>query len=442
MSNSIIRFGKASLFALPLLFTAQSSHATNPAMDLMNVWQLAEQQNLQLEIAHANIQLQNEKHQQARAAMLPSVAVNATFSHADNSAIGTENFGQSYSLDLKQGLYHRDVILQAEQVDLLVDDSELGYQQAYQQLQMLVASAYFEQLKAQDSLVQTEQARSAMANRLEEIKARFEVGISNQISVQETQSRVDMMHAQLVANQGLLSNSQHALEEIIHQPAGQLQSLTADANADTLMFIPQQSLQSWQQQAQINSLPLQQLSKQLQLAKLNIRTQEAAKYPGVDLIAQYSRTDNSVSAYGANADQFMLAIKVGMPLYTGGYVESKVNEATLQQQQLQRQLEQSRRSLNTEVHSSYTSVISATQLVRAQQQVLDSARLAFDAMQTAVEIGSRTRVDLLDAERELYSAVNQLNNAKYQLLLAQLKLRFVSGSLSVDDLKKVNAILG
>lgn len=437
MNTIISRLSRASLLALPLLMVTEASLANN----LMNVWQLAKVEDLQLQMAQADIQLQSEKHQQARAAMLPSAAFNATISHVDNSAIGVENFGQSYSLDIKQGIYHRDVILQAQQVDMLVENSELGYAWTNQQLQMRVAAAYFEQLSAQDNLLQMQQAKSAITKRLNEIKARYEVGMSNQVMVQEAQARLDLMQAQLVAAQGQLANSQQRLAQITHQPVVQVKSLKATTSNNDLSFLPQQSLASWQQQAQMNSLPLQQLNKQLQLAKLDIQTQEAAMTPGVDLIAQYSYTDNSVQAYAANADQFMVGIKVSMPLYTGGYVKSKVSEANMQYRQVQRQLEQSRRALNTEVHTSFVNVTSASQLVQAQQQVKESAQLAFAAMDSAVEVGSRTRVDLVDAERQYYSAIQQLNEAKYQLILAQLKLRLVTGSLSAEDLQTINALL-
>ena len=197
MNTIISRLSRASLLALPLVMVTEASLANN----LMNVWQLAKVEDLQLQMAQADIQLQSEKHQQARAAMLPSAAFNATISHVDNSAIGVENFGQSYSLDIKQGIYHRDVILQAQQVDMLVENSELGYAWTNQQLQMRVAAAYFEQLSAQDNLMQMQQAKSAITKRLNEIKARYEVGMSNQVMVQEAQARLDLMQAQLVASQ-------------------------------------------------------------------------------------------------------------------------------------------------------------------------------------------------------------------------------------------------
>jgi outer membrane protein len=163
--------------------------------------------------------------------------------------------------------------------------------------------------------------------------------------------------------------------------------------------------------------------------------------PGVDLIAQYSHTQNSQILYGADADQFMVGIKVSMPLYTGGYTESKVAEATLQQRQLQRQLQQAQRSIGKTVRSAYVSVESVEQLVQARSQVLTSAELAYDAMESAVDVGSRTHVDLLDVQSQVFSARRDLAQAKYQFILAQLQLRLIAGKLTSTDLETIDQLL-
>jgi len=425
------------LIALPLSLTALPSQAQN----LMQVWQLAQAEDIQLAIAAADIDLQAEKRQQAKAATLPSLAASANLSYVDNSAIGIANTGQSYSLDMKQGIYHRDVILQSQQVELLVDNSQFGYQLAEQQLIMRVAAAYFAQLEAEDALQLALQEYDSVAERHKEIQARYDVGVSNLVTLQEAQARLDMMQAQIVATRGQLAESHHALEEILDQQVTSLTSLPTSASSSDLNFLPLQTKDMWVADAEQHSLQLQQIRKQLQIARVNIQAQEAAMTPGVDLIAQYSHTNNSQVLYGANADQFMVGIKVSMPLYTGGYTESKVTEATLQQRQLQRQLQQAQRSIGKAVRSAYVSVDSAEQLVQARSQVLTSAELAYDAMESAVDVGSRTHVDLLDVQSQVFSARRDHAQAKYQFILAQLQLRLIAGKLTSTDLETIDQLL-
>jgi outer membrane protein len=427
----------SALIALPLSLTALPSQAEN----LTQVWQLAQAEDVQLAIAAADIDLQAEKRQQAKAATLPSIGATANLNYVDNSAIGVANTGQSYTLDMKQGIYHRDVILQSQQVELLVDNSRLGYQLAEQQLIMRVAAAYFAQLEAQDAVQLALQEHDSVAERHKEIQARYDVGVSNLVTLQEAQARLDMMQAQIVATRGQLAESHYALGEILNRELSSLSPLPASASSIELNFLPLQTLDVWVADAEQNSLQLQQIRKQLQVARVNIQAEEAALTPGIDLIAQYSHTDNTHVLYGADADQYMVGIKISMPIYTGGYTQSKVAEATLLQRQLQRQLQQAQRSIGKAVRSAYVSVDSAQQLVQAREQVQASAELAFKAMESAVDVGSRTHVDLLDVQSQVFSARRDLAQAKYQLLLSQLQLRLIAGSLSPADLQTIDALL-
>ncbi len=408
------------------------------AEDLLQVWQYAKAEDVHLAIARANIDLQSQKRDQARAAIMPSVSASVNLSYVDNSVIGKTNFGQSYSLDMKQGLYHRDVILQGQQVEVLIDNSQLGYRFAEQQLLMRVTGAYFDHLAALDALQLAQQEHSATRERHKEISARYEVGVSNVVSLQEAQARLDMMQAQIVLVQSQVVNSREALYEILNRDVDALLALPSNAN---LTILPQQAISSWVTEAVQNSLPLQQLNKQLQVSSLNIEIQKAVLTPSVDLIAQYSHTNNSQVMYGADVDQYMVGIKASMPIYTGGYAQSKVAEARIQRQQVRRQLEQIQRSITKSVRSSYLAVESAAQLVQAREQVLTSVKLAFKAMESAVDVGTRTNVDLLDIQQQLFSARRDLAQSKYQLILAQLQLKFVAGSLSEVDLKVVNDLL-
>jgi len=238
----------SALIALPLSLTALPSQAEN----LTQVWQLAQAEDVQLAIAAADIDLQAEKRQQAKAATLPSIGATANLNYVDNSAIGVANTGQSYTLDMKQGIYHRDVILQSQQVELLVDNSRLGYQLAEQQLIMRVAAAYFAQLEAQDAVQLALQEHDSVAERHKEIQARYDVGVSNLVTLQEAQARLDMMQAQIVATRGQLAESHYALGEILNRELSSLSPLPASASSIELNFLPLQTLDVWVADAEQN----------------------------------------------------------------------------------------------------------------------------------------------------------------------------------------------
>jgi outer membrane protein len=58
------------------------------------------------------------------------------------------------------------------------------------------------------------------------------------------------------------------------------------------------------------------------------------------------------------------------------------------------------------------------------------------------EVGTRNIVDLLQAEKNLYSAERNLSNAKYDYLITTLRLHLAAGTLSPENLIEINNLLG
>jgi outer membrane protein len=58
-----------------------------------------------------------------------------------------------------------------------------------------------------------------------------------------------------------------------------------------------------------------------------------------------------------------------------------------------------------------------------------------------LDVGVRTRVDVLNAQQLVYSTQRDLAAARYQTLLASLQLKAAVGALSAEDLKQLDALL-
>src|SRR3546814_490081 len=110
--------------------------------------------------------------------------------------------------------------------DLLgVADAELQLQQAYQDLLLRVADAYFNVLAAQDTLAATEGEKAAVAAQLESAKRNFELGNATITDTYEAQARYDLVVAQELLQQHALDVLRDQLSKIIGQPPGALAEL-------------------------------------------------------------------------------------------------------------------------------------------------------------------------------------------------------------------------
>jgi outer membrane protein len=80
--------------------------------------------------------------------------------------------------------------------------------------------------------------------------------------------------------------------------------------------------------------------------------------------------------------------------------------------------------------------------VRALEQALVSSQSALDSNKLGYEVGVRINIDVLNAQQQLYSTKRDLAKARYDTLVNGLRLKAAAGTLSEEDLERVNRLLG
>jgi outer membrane protein len=79
--------------------------------------------------------------------------------------------------------------------------------------------------------------------------------------------------------------------------------------------------------------------------------------------------------------------------------------------------------------------------VQALTQAVRSARSAKEAIEAGFQVGTRTSVDVLDADREVFRSLRDHAVARYRYVLDVLRLKQAAGTLSEDDLQGINGWL-
>ncbi len=141
---------------------------------------------------------------------------------------------------------------------------------------------------------------------------------------------------------------------------------------------------------------------------------------------------NSYSRFG------QIGIQLALPLYTGGFNESKVREAIALQDKARQDLETARRIALFQAQTGYTGVISAAASVKAFQQALVSAQVALDSNKLGQEVGVRTNLDVLNVQQNVFSTGRDLADAYFKYLIGVLRLKQAVGTLSEQDVEDIN----
>ena len=135
------------------------------------------------------------------------------------------------------------------------------------------------------------------------------------------------------------------------------------------------------------------------------------------------------------------SIQLSMPLFQGGAVNSRRKQAYSQFNQADENTLFTERRIIQEVRSQFSNVVTLVANVTAQKQAVVSATSALEATQVGYKVGTRNIVDLLQAEKNLYSAEKNLANAKYDYILANLRLALAAGTIEPNDIIEINSLL-
>lgn len=430
--------------ALSLVFCmsgATLAHAT----DLVQIFDQARQADPQFKAAEAARQAAMEAKPQAKSLVLPSVDLSGSYTR-DRSDITKTTIGapstltftnKVYSLNLNQVLYNRDYFTQLRQADAQVAQAESQFQSARQDLILRVSQRYFAVLAAQDNLDFAQAEKTAIAQQLNQAQQRFKVGLTAITDVREAQARYDQSVAQEIAAENQLAVSQESLRELTGQAYNSLATLT-----DRMPLITPQpnSVSDWVHKALSDNFSLISSMRGVDIARDSVERSRSGHYPTLNLVASHSYSDTG-GLFSRTSTDDSIGVQLNVPIYQGGGISSRVRQATYLYQQAQDEMERTRRATERETRSAFLNVLSGISEVNARQQALKSSETALEATQAGYKVGTRTAVDVLNAQQDLYRARRDYAQARYNYILNTLSLKQAAGSLSEADLRSINSWL-
>ena len=429
-------------FTLAGLLAGLFSASTVLAADLMQVYRDALANDAQFTTARATAEAGREKLPQGLAGLLPTIGIAASSAWNENiyNDIPRKFNTNGYNVSLTQPLFRWQNYLQYGQSKLQVALSEANFAQAQQDLILRVAQAYFDVLNAEENLKAVQTNKVAIVQQLEQAKKNFEVGTATITDTHEAQSRYDLASAQEIAADSDLEIKRYALRLIIGKNCGELNRLKPQAT----MAPPQPaSMDNWVDAAEKNSFVVQAQQAATEVAALEVERNRAGHYPTLDALANYGESYAGASQFGASRLEVTtrnIGVQLNIPLYQGGLVGSKVREATANRDAALSALESAKRSAALGARQSYLGVVNGLAQVRALEAALVSSTSALESNKLGYEVGVRINIDVLNAEQQLYSTQRDLAKARFDTLLAQLKLKAAVGSLGENDLQQVNAL--
>ena len=409
------------------------------AEDLLQVYRQSLESDPALKAAAASRQASQEAKPQARALLLPSVGVAATYGNTFGvvgSPTGSSSSdNHNYVIGLTQPIYNRASQVQQRLAEETVKQADTDFSNAEDDLILRVSQGYFGVLAAIDNLTFATAEKNAFARQLEQANRRFEVGLATITDVYDAQARFDGAVSLEIDATNTLANTREFLRQLTGQDYAELDVLSERM---PLALPKPNDPEQWVRLALDNNLTLRSAGFGVEQARENIRLQKAGHYPSLDLNASRADVDNAFNRTISSQVNLQLTI----PLYSGGAVSSRSRQAAYNYEASRQNLENLQRDTVRTVRNAYRGQETAISQIKALDQTRVSTRSALEATQAGYEVGTRTIVDVLNAERNVYLAEREYAAARYSYIANYLVLKQAAGQLSEEDMVEINGWLG
>lgn len=414
------------------------------AADLLEIYQQARNNDPQLRAAEATRNANYEAVPLAESGLLPTVSASGSVNYNAQDVLGSTagSFNDDYGtgnvgVRVVHPLFRKDRLIKRDQADAQVVQADAQYSQAEQGLMLRTVQAYFAVLAAQDDLIFAQAEKKAIERQLDQAQQRFDVGLVAITDVHEAKARYDQARAGEISAANGLDNAREALREIIGQPADSL----ARVKDQVPMSPPDPAqLDAWSDTAQQNNPGLLVARQATEIARKEIEVRRAGNYATLDLVGSYAMA-RSGSVSGTDANSAAIGLELAIPIYTGGGVAASTRQAEYQLVASQERLDQERRAVDKLVRNAYRGVQSAISRVEALAAAQVSAKSALEATEAGFDVGTRTLVDVLNGQRDLFRAKRDYAQSRYDYMLNTLTLFQAAGTLNQDDLSLVNGWL-
>ena len=383
---------------------------------------------------------------QSDALRRPNVSLtgSATHSEIDPPTVSVRNSNNAQgALQARQPLFNRANAATIDQAYRSLEVSLADLEIAEQDLIVRVTQAYFDVLAAQDTLAFTRASKTSITEQLAAAKRNFEVGTATITDTREAQARYDLASAQEIAAENDLRTKRAALDQLVGRPGVEPRPLAAPVELPPLAT---GLIDEWVGRAEGHP-NVRRAQLGLDIARLETEKARAGRLPVVDLVGSVSSSHNKGSAFVGSATRIgttnsaSVGVQLTMPLYTGGSIDNRIKETLLLEEKSRNDFDTARRGVALATRQAYLGVQSGQAQVKAFEAAEASSALALEATQLGYRVGVRVNLDVLNAQTQLFQTRRDLAKARYDVLVASLKLRQAAGQLRPDDIPAIDRLL-
>lgn len=392
--------------------------------------------NPALEAARAELRAVDETYSQAVSGFRPSVSGDASYisTHTDAGAVAAGADPKVIELEVTQPLYRGgSTVASVKRSESVIKAQRALLHVTEQQILLNAVTAFMDVLRDQQLLDLNLNNEKVLRNHLEASRQRFKLGDVTRTDVSQSESRLADAVADRVAAEGQLKKSRAAFESVIGLPPDNLEAPAVN------LPLPA-SLEQALAEADTKNPAIIYAHYITVAAEAGTRSISGELLPQIDLTGGIGRTYDTAGG-ASRADDTSLALRATIPIFSGGgSVYSRIRQARQVEEQRKMETRDTLRGVRENVIEAWEELASARAERDARLAQIEAAKTALEGVQLERDYGSRTTLDLLDAEQEYLDAQTAHVTAERDHVVAAYGLLAAVGQMTATGLALDTAV--
>jgi outer membrane protein len=422
--------GTAAVAAVVMTMPAQ-------AESLRDAMVAAYSNNPVLAGARAGQQATSERLVQAEGQIKPTINSRTVLDQATTSPGEFNDLSRLFTV----GVELRQPVYRGGQIQAGIKAADKRVEAGAEQLRATENSTIFETVRAYTDVLRTQAELELTANQvkvlerqLQASRDRFEVGDLTRTDVAQSEARLARAQSLNIAATGNLANAKATYERVVGHAPVDLEP------APPLPMIPGTREQAID--LAVNENPFLIAAKREQeAARYDVKQAKGARLPSVDATFNVGYTNYrgpTIAGTGIRTGDIDYTQNIGatmtIPIYQGGVQGSRIREAEARYSQAEQDAYATERTTIEDTRTAYENMVSARETIESSRIAVDANALALEGTRAENEVGSRTILDVLDAEQELLNSRVVLVRAERDAYVAAYALLATIGRAEADDL--------
>ncbi|MEO8407396.1 MAG: TolC family outer membrane protein [Oxalobacteraceae bacterium] len=416
-------------------------------MNLLQAYQAALQNDPTYRGAIYENQAGQEARNLGRASLLPKVSAYYTTgkNRADITQTGQNFLGKpvtqtthpdytsvNAAVTLRQPIVNFEALALYNQGIAKTNYSDAQFVGRSQELMLRLVGAYADAQYSEDQLVLAMAQRDAYREQMHVNERLFKQGEGTRTDMLETEARANLADAQVLEAQDNVTVARNTLAGIVGRDVTELAPLNQDFR---LLPLQPATFQEWRDLALAKNAEIVALGYALEVAHEEINRQRAGHAPSMELVGSYGKQQSTTTnTLNQDANVRSIGVEVNIPLFSGGYTSAATRQAVANHEKARSDLDVKINQVSVELRKQFSLMQSAGPRIDALVKSADSASLLIKATRQSIKGGVRINLDLLNAQQQLYTSRRDLALARYNYLLAYLRMRSAAGTLNQQDL--------